>query len=88
MSLSSAVKCTMSNGVSALSTQEGGNHYKDLAIQPVEFIYANQIPYMEGNVIKYVTRWRSKNGINDLRKARHYIDLLIELEERNQCKSR
>ena len=78
----------MSNSVSALSTQEGGNHYKDLAIQPVEFIHANKIPYMEGNVIKYVTRWRSKNGINDLHKARHYIDLLIELEEKNQCKSR
>lgn len=78
----------MSHGVSAFSTQEDGNHYKDLAIQPVEFIHANQIPYMEGNVIKYVTRWRSKNGISDLRKARHYIDLLIELEERNQCKSR
>lgn len=88
MSLSSTVKCTMANGVSALSAQEGGNHYKDLAIQPVEFIHANQIPYMEGNVIKYITRWRNKNGINDLRKARHYIDLLIELEERNQCKSR
>ena len=88
MSLSSVVKNTMSNGISALSTQEGGNHYKDLAIQPVEFIHANQIPYMEGNIIKYVTRWRNKNGINDLRKARHYIDLLIELEERNQCKSR
>lgn len=88
MSLSSAAKCIMSNDASALSTQEGGNHYKDLAIQPVEFIHANKIPYMEGNVIKYVTRWRSKNGINDLRKARHYIDLLIELEERNQCKSR
>lgn len=88
MRLSSVVERTISNGVSALSTQEGGNHYKDLAIQPVEFIHANQIPYMEGNVIKYVTRWRNKNGIDDLRKARHYIDLLIELEERNQCKSR
>lgn len=88
MSLSSVVKNTIPNSTSALDTQEGGNHYKDLAIQPVEFIHANQIPYMEGNVIKYVTRWRSKNGINDLRKARHYIDLLIELEEKDQCKSR
>lgn len=88
MSLSSVVKNTMSNGTSALNTQEGGHHYKDLVIQPVEFIHANQIPYMEGNIIKYVTRWRNKNGINDLRKARHYIDLLIELEEKHQCKSR
>ena len=88
MNLSSAVKCTMPNGVSALSTQKGGNHYKDLAIQPVEYIFKNNLGYFEGCVIKYVTRWRSKNGINDLLKARHYIDLLIELEEKNQCKSR
>ena len=89
MSISSAVHKTLTgNSTSALATQEGGNHYKNLAIQPVEFIHANNIPYMEGNIIKYVTRWRSKNGIADLRKARHYIDLLIELEEKDQCKSR
>ena len=57
-------------------------YYKDLAIQPVEYIHANNIPYMEGNVIKYVTRWRDKNGVADLLKARHYIDLLLELEEK------
>lgn len=67
---------------SALNVQEGGRHYKDYAIQPVEFIHANGIGYVEGNVIKYVVRWRRKNGIEDLKKARHYIDLLIELEER------
>ena len=61
---------------------------KDLVIQPIEFIHANNIPYMEGNIIKYVIRWRNKNGITDLRKARHYIDLLIELEEKYPCKSR
>ena len=64
----------------ALNTQEGGRHYKDLAIQPVEYIHANGLGYFEGNVLKYITRWRSKNGIEDLRKARHYIELLIELE--------
>jgi hypothetical protein len=64
----------------ALDRQEGGNHYKDMAIQPVEFIHKNGIGYFEGNVIKYVSRWRAKNGIEDLKKARHYIDLLIELE--------
>lgn len=64
----------------ALGRQEGGNHYKDMAIQPVEFIHKNGIGYFEGNVIKYVSRWRAKNGIEDLKKARHYIDLLIELE--------
>lgn len=63
---------------SALKTQVGGDHYRDLAIQPIEFIVANDIPYREANVIKYVTRWRSKNGVEDLRKARHYLDMLIE----------
>ena len=66
--------------MSALDEQEGGNHYKGLEIQPVEYIHRNGIGYIEGNVIKYVSRWRSKNGIADLKKARHYIDLLIELE--------
>ena len=64
----------------ALNKQVAGDHYKTLAIQPVEFIYANGIGYFEGNVIKYVTRWRQKNGIADLEKAKHYIELLIELE--------
>jgi hypothetical protein len=68
------------SGVSALATQEGGGHYKDLAIQPVEYIHANGIGYFEGCVIKYVTRWKMKNGMEDLRKARHFIDLLLELE--------
>jgi hypothetical protein len=69
--------------LSPLEQQVGGGHYKDMAIQPVEFIHANGIGYMEGNVIKYVTRWRKKNGIADLQKARHYIDLLIEMETRD-----
>lgn len=66
---------------SPLETQEGGDHYRTLPIQPVQFIHANKIPYLEGNVIKYVTRWRDKGGLADLRKARHYIDMLIELEK-------
>lgn len=68
--------------MSALDTQVSGSHYKDMAMQPVEFIHANGIGYFEGNVIKYVARWRKKNGVADLEKARHYIDLLIELERR------
>lgn len=67
----------------ALSKQVAGNHYKDLPIQPVEYIHANAIGYFEGNVIKYVSRWRKKNGVADLEKAKHYIELLIELEGRN-----
>ena len=69
---------------SALQTQEGGGHYKSLKIQPVEYIHANGIGFCEGCVIKYVSRWRSKGGVEDLKKARHFIDLLIELEEKAQ----
>lgn len=70
----------------ALAKQVAGNHYKDLPIQPVEYIHANALGYFEGNVIKYVSRWRKKNGIADLEKAKHYIELLIELENRNADK--
>lgn len=58
----------------------GGSHYKDMKIQPIEFITANDIPYCEANVIKYICRWRNKNGLEDLRKARHYIEILINQE--------
>lgn len=64
-----------------LDVQVGGSHYKDCAIQPAEFVHANKIPYLEGSIIYYVFRWRSKNGIEDLKKAKHTIDLLIQLEE-------
>lgn len=67
----------------ALDVQHGGNHYKTLAIQPVEYIHRNNIPFIEGNVIKYVTRWRDKGGVQDLYKAKHFIDLLIELEQKH-----
>ena len=67
---------------SALEKQVAGSHYKDLPIQPVEYIHANALGYFEGNVIKYVSRWRNKNGVADLEKAKHYIELLIELERR------
>ena len=70
--------------MSALEVQVAGDHYKKQAIQPVEYIHANGIGFFEGNVIKYVTRWRDKGGIKDLEKAKHYIDLLIELEGRKE----
>ena len=69
--------------MSALETQEGGQHYKDYIIQPIEFIHANSIPYCEANIIKYVMRHKRKNGVQDLLKAKHYIDILIELEYQN-----
>jgi len=62
--------------MSALDTQVGGNHYKNYRIQPVQFIVANNIPFLEGNVIKYILRHRYKGGIEDLKKAKHYIDLI------------
>ena len=66
----------------AMETQVGGDHYSKLAIQPAEYITKNKLTYLQGNVIKYVTRYKDKNGLEDLQKARHYIDLLIELEEK------
>lgn len=71
---------------SALDTQVGGSHYKGFKIQPVEFIHANGIGYMAGNVIKYVSRYKEKNGIEDLKKARHYIDMMIEFEQKAEKK--
>lgn len=65
----------------AKDIQIGGDHYKTMKIQPIVFITTNGIPFVEGNVIKYMCRWKSKNGIEDLVKARHYIDLLIEYEK-------
>lgn len=70
--------------MSAIQTQIGGSHYKDLQIQPVEYIHANGLGYFEGNVLKYITRWKAKGGIADLEKAKHYIELLIELESEKQ----
>lgn len=67
--------------MSAFDEQAGGRHYLDFVIQPVEFIHQNKIPYIEGNVIKYVSRWRDKGGLQDLHKAKHYINLLIEMEQ-------
>ena len=63
--------------------QVGGSHYRDMAIQPIEFIHRNGIGFIEGSVIKYVCRWRKKNGIEDLNKAKHFINLLIEMETRD-----
>ena len=66
--------------MAALDTQVSGDHYKKMVIQPIEFIHANNIPFAEGCAIKYLCRWRAKNGIADLEKAKHFIELLIELE--------
>ena len=66
------------------STQVGGTHYSEMKIQPIDFITANELGYMEGNIIKYVCRYKSKNGVEDLKKAQHYLQMLIEQEEKTK----
>jgi hypothetical protein len=63
----------------ANSLQVGGSHYKDKAIQPWDYIASNSLGYLEGNVVKYVSRWREKGGLEDLKKAQHYLTKLIEV---------
>ncbi len=65
----------------SLQVQIKGSHYKNFKIQPIEFIHGNNIPFIEGNIIKYICRWRDKGGKDDLLKVKHYIDLLIDLEK-------
>jgi len=65
--------------MSANKEQIAGSHYQQ-AVQTWDFIHLNKIGYLAGNVIKYVVRYKKKNGVEDLRKARHYIDKLIEVE--------
>jgi hypothetical protein len=64
--------------------QVGGTHYSRLGIEPIQFIETNALGYHEGNVIKYISRWRNKNGLEDLNKAKWYIERLIELETATQ----
>lgn len=60
--------------------QEGGSHYKDKAIQPWDFISSNDMGFLAGNVVKYVARYKEKNGMEDLKKAKHYLEKLMEVE--------
>jgi hypothetical protein len=64
----------------AIDVQEGGNHYKDMKIQPIEYIHANNLDYLAGNVVKYISRHKKKNGIEDVKKAIHYCQLILELQ--------
>ena len=61
--------------------QIGGDHYTKLRIQPMEYSMQNKLDALQHTVIKYVTRFRDKGGIEDLKKAKHCIDMLIEFEE-------
>ena len=66
--------------MAANDTQVAGDHYKTQTVQTWDYIAANGIGYFEGNVIKYVSRWKQKGGIDDLKKAAHYLQKLIEIE--------
>ena len=66
--------------MSALDKQVGGGHYKSMAIQPIEYCHRNHLGPCETHAIGYLSRWRSKGGIEDLQKAKHMIELLIEME--------
>lgn len=65
---------------SALDVQIGGDHYRSMAIQPVTYIESNGLDFLAGNVVKYVSRHRNKNGAADVRKAIHYCQLILELQ--------
>ena len=66
--------------MSSLDRQVGGTHYKQFKIQPLEYALENNLGVCEHAVIKYVSRWQVNGGVDDLRKAKHYIDILIERE--------
>jgi hypothetical protein len=73
--------------MNALENQVAGDHYKKMKIQPVEYIHANNLNFLEGCIVKRITRWRNKPAsqrFEDLEKIKHEIDLLIELEGRNE----
>jgi len=69
--------------MSANEIQVAGSHYKTKAIQPWDYIAANELGYFEGNIVKYVSRWKDKGGVQDLLKAQHYLDKLIELQTKD-----
>ena len=66
---------------SAMTTQVGGSHYTKMKIQPYEYCHVNRMGYVEGTALKYLSRWRDKGGLEDLEKAKHAIEWLIEYEQ-------
>lgn len=82
------VKFCKEEDISANNIQIDGTHYKDQVIQPWDYIARNNIGYLEGCAIKYLSRWKNKNGIIDLKKAKHYIDKLIEIENEKSSTSK
>lgn len=72
---------------SAMDVQIGGDHYKKLKIQPMEYSMANNLDACQHTAIKYITRFRDKGGVADLEKAKHVIDMLIEFEQKNKAEA-
>ena len=72
----------------ATDIQVGGSHYKNYKIQPIEYTLANSLNFCQGNVVKYITRYKDKNGAEDLRKAIHYIDILLDEYDRIEQEER
>lgn len=68
------------SGSDALASQVGGDHYRKLAIQPINYIHANKLDFLQGNIVKYATRHKDKGGAEDVRKIIHYARLILELE--------
>ena len=62
----------------ATDNQVGGSHYKDCKIMPIEYIYKNKLDFLEGNVVKYITRHKLKGGVEDIKKVIHYAELILE----------
>lgn len=78
----------MAKGRRANDSQQGGTHYLGMPIQPWDFITANSLTFLEGSVVKYIARWRRKGGLEDLRKAQHFLEKLIEVETINAEKEK
>jgi len=79
--------CAHLNGaysMTANSIQIGGDHYRNKSVQPWDYIAANNLNYFEGCIVKYVSRWQEKGGVSDLKKAAHYLQKLIEIQDAGQ----
>lgn len=68
----------------SLKVQVGGSHYKNMAIQPIEFIVNAKLTFIQGNIIKYISRYKDKNGAQDIKKCIHYANLSIDLDCKNE----
>lgn len=66
--------------MSVLAVQHGGSHYQDRGIQPIQYIVANKLDFMQGNALKYITRHKDKNGAEDIKKAIHYLQMILEFD--------